>query len=77
MCLDFPPKMNNWERVDPIQLFTSPTEKKEANPKMKMNEVSDTLTEALTWRIFKYLSQKKMGEKFHASNKAFLTMDGV
>ncbi|VDN41693.1 unnamed protein product [Gongylonema pulchrum] len=39
MCADFPPNMNNWERVDPLQLFTSPIEKKEANPKMKMNEV--------------------------------------
>ncbi|VDN21950.1 unnamed protein product [Gongylonema pulchrum] len=38
MCADFPPNMNNWERVDPLQLFTSPIEKKEANPKMKMNE---------------------------------------
>uniref|UniRef100_A0A915PLF3 DNA topoisomerase n=1 Tax=Setaria digitata TaxID=48799 RepID=A0A915PLF3_9BILA len=38
MCLDFPSKMNNWEKVDPIQLFSSPTTKKEANPKMRMNE---------------------------------------
>uniref|UniRef100_A0A8R1XN92 DNA topoisomerase n=2 Tax=Onchocerca TaxID=6281 RepID=A0A8R1XN92_ONCVO len=38
MSLDFPPKMNNWDKVDPVQLFSSPTIKKEANPKMRMNE---------------------------------------
>lgn len=36
MGLDFLPKFNNWERTDPIQLFEAPTEKKEANPKMRM-----------------------------------------
>ncbi|VDM39558.1 unnamed protein product [Toxocara canis] len=38
MSLDFHPKFNNWERTDPVQLFEAPTEKKEANPKMKMND---------------------------------------
>uniref|UniRef100_F1KW18 DNA topoisomerase n=1 Tax=Ascaris suum TaxID=6253 RepID=F1KW18_ASCSU len=38
MSLDFLPKFNNWERTDPVQLFAAPTEKKEANPKLKMNE---------------------------------------
>ncbi|VDK23683.1 unnamed protein product [Anisakis simplex] len=38
MGLDFPPKFNNWERVDPVQLFEAPTEKKETNPAMKMND---------------------------------------
>ncbi|VDK79923.1 unnamed protein product [Litomosoides sigmodontis] len=38
MSLDFPSKMNNWEKVDPVHLFSSSTMKKEANPKMRMNE---------------------------------------
>ena len=36
MSLDFPAKFNNWDRVDPNELFTCPTEQKEATPKLKM-----------------------------------------
>ncbi|KHJ94952.1 DNA topoisomerase [Oesophagostomum dentatum] len=38
MSLDFPTKFNNWERVDPVDLYTAPTNKIEANPKMRMND---------------------------------------
>ena len=34
--LDFPAKFNNWDTVDPVELFRCPTEKKEATPKLKM-----------------------------------------
>lgn len=34
--VDFISKYNNWNRVDPIELFTCPIEKKEAMPKLKM-----------------------------------------
>lgn len=34
--LDFNGKYNNWEKVDPVELFTCPTEKKEATPKLRM-----------------------------------------
>lgn len=34
--LDFPSKYNNWDRVDPSDLFYCSTEKKEATPKLKM-----------------------------------------
>ncbi|XP_047004194.1 DNA topoisomerase 3-beta-1 [Schistocerca americana] len=36
MTLDFCGKYNNWDRVDPVELFSCPTEKKEATPKLKM-----------------------------------------
>ncbi|KIH43028.1 hypothetical protein ANCDUO_26978 [Ancylostoma duodenale] len=39
MTLDFPTKFNNWERVDPVDLYTAPTNKIEANAKMRMNDV--------------------------------------
>ena len=34
--IDFPARYNNWDRVDPIELFQCPTEKKEATAKLKM-----------------------------------------
>ncbi|XP_067000604.2 DNA topoisomerase 3-beta-1 [Anabrus simplex] len=36
MTLDFHSRYNNWDRVDPAELFSCPTEKKEAVPKLKM-----------------------------------------
>lgn len=39
MSMDFPAQFNNWDRVDPNELFSCATMKKEANPKMKMAEV--------------------------------------
>jgi hypothetical protein len=39
MTMDFLPKYNNWEKVDPVELFDAITEKKEANPKLRMNAV--------------------------------------
>ncbi|XP_014227771.1 DNA topoisomerase 3-beta-1 [Trichogramma pretiosum] len=36
MSLDFIGKYNNWDKVDPAELFNCPTEKKEAVPKLKI-----------------------------------------
>ncbi|KAF7997780.1 hypothetical protein HCN44_009178 [Aphidius gifuensis] len=36
MSLDFIGKYNNWDKVDPAELFTCPTEKKEAVPKLRI-----------------------------------------
>ncbi|XP_076801869.1 DNA topoisomerase 3-beta-1-like [Clavelina lepadiformis] len=36
MCIDFEGKYNNWEKVDPSELFHAPTFKKEANPKLNI-----------------------------------------
>uniref|UniRef100_A0A0K0DF89 DNA topoisomerase n=1 Tax=Angiostrongylus cantonensis TaxID=6313 RepID=A0A0K0DF89_ANGCA len=38
MSLDFPTQFNNWECVDPVDLYTAPTKKIESNPKMRMND---------------------------------------
>ena len=34
--LDFNAKFNNWDRTDPVELFSCAAEKKEATPKLKM-----------------------------------------
>ncbi|XP_026275086.1 DNA topoisomerase 3-beta-1 [Frankliniella occidentalis] len=39
MSLDFISKYNNWDRVDPVELFTCPAEKKEATPKLRMTQL--------------------------------------
>ncbi|CAG0884439.1 unnamed protein product, partial [Darwinula stevensoni] len=49
MTLDFIGKYNNWDRVDPAELFSCPTEKKEATPKLQM---------------VKYLSQEARGSDY-------------
>jgi len=36
MSLDFLPKYNNWEKVNPVELFEGETEKKEATTKLRM-----------------------------------------
>ncbi|KAA3673979.1 DNA topoisomerase III [Paragonimus westermani] len=36
MTTDFQSRYNNWDRVDPAELFVAQIEKKEANPKLKM-----------------------------------------
>ena len=40
MNVDFNAKYNDWNRVDPAQLFSCSIEKNEANPKMRMCSVS-------------------------------------
>lgn len=36
LACDFPPKYNNWDRVEPRELFHANVIKKEANPNQKM-----------------------------------------
>lgn len=36
MTLDFVGKYNSWDKVDPVELFSCPTEKKEATAKLRM-----------------------------------------
>lgn len=37
LTIDFHAKFNNWDRVDPLELFSCPTERKEATPKLKIS----------------------------------------
>jgi len=36
MSLDFLGKYNNWDKVDPAELFSAPTQNKEASPNLSM-----------------------------------------
>lgn len=36
MSVDFPGKYNNWDKVEPVELFDAPIIKKEANPQLHM-----------------------------------------
>ena len=36
MTLEFFGKYNSWDKVDPVELLSCPTEKKEATPKLRM-----------------------------------------
>ncbi|KAF2364981.1 TOPRIM domain [Trinorchestia longiramus] len=49
MTCDFPGKYNNWDIVDPADLYNCPIEKKEATPKLRMPQ---------------FLSQEAMGSDF-------------
>ena len=35
LSIDFPPKFQNWDQTDPLTLFTAPTIRGEANPKVR------------------------------------------
>ena len=36
MCVDFPGNYNNWDKVEPKELFSAPIIKKEANPNLHL-----------------------------------------
>ena len=57
--VDFPPKYNNWDTIDPNELFDAPIIKKEATPNLRLvkhlqNEVSQIkLIHVIALRIFR------------------------
>lgn len=35
-AVDFPPKYNNWDKIEPAELFDAPVMQKEANPNLRL-----------------------------------------
>ncbi|PAV87722.1 hypothetical protein WR25_03759 [Diploscapter pachys] len=71
MTTDFPLKFNNWDRTDPTELYSSPTVKIEANPKLKMVDYLASEAKAADYLVL-WLDCDKEGE-----NICFEVVDAV
>ncbi|XP_013792076.2 DNA topoisomerase 3-beta-1-like, partial [Limulus polyphemus] len=61
MSMDFIGKYNNWDRVDPAELFSATTEKKEANPKLSIPKLLEVEARGCDYLIL-WLDCDKEGE---------------
>jgi DNA topoisomerase III len=71
MSLDFPGFYNSWDRVDPVELFNCPTEKKEATAKLRMPAFLSQEAKGCSYLVL-WLDCDKEGE-----NICFEVMDAV
>lgn len=77
MSLDFTGKYNNWDKVDPVELFSCPTEKKEAMPRLRIPALLAQESKSCDYLIL-WLDCDKEGENicFEVSYKFYLSIVG-
>ncbi|KJH44607.1 hypothetical protein DICVIV_09359 [Dictyocaulus viviparus] len=76
MSLDFPSTFNNWEYVDPIDLYTAPTNKIECNPKMRMNDFLSFEAKGVDYLVL-WLDCDKEGENICFEVENFFSWTNV